>query len=246
MSLAEQIARAKVDYDNVYEAGFANGHAQGEEAGADSAYNEFWDNLQNNGAATDYTSCFGTWTNDENFRPKHDLIVLNGKYMFAGSKITDLAGLLRELGVTFDFSQMNTNSGAAYMFSESEITHAPVIAFLGNGNNNYAFSSARKLQSIEKIILKSSGLNYNWQSVFENCTSLTHVVFEGIFKETNVNLKWCPLSRASIESVMAALGDTATGKTLTLKQSAVNAAFTTEEWETLVATKPNWTITLSA
>ena len=33
-------------------------------------------------------------------------------------------------------------------------------------------------------------------------------------------------------------------QTLTLKESAVNAAFTTEEWAALEATKPNWTITL--
>lgn len=266
MSLAEQITRAKADLNAVYEAGkaaggggsydegYAAGVADGERNGFDTgaqfgrqlAEDEFWEHLQNGGAKTDYTSCFGAWTNDENFKPKHDLIVSKGRYMFAGSKITDLAGLLKQQGVTMDFSQMMTNSGMSYLFTDSEITHAPVISLLGDGNNSYIFSGATKLQSIEKVILKQSGYNYNLTNTFENCTSLTDVVFEGIAKESSVNMKWCPLSRASIESTVAALGDTATGKTLTLKKTAVEAAFTTEEWETLAATKPNWTITLSA
>ena len=236
-------------YNTGFEAGFASGEQGGIEIGVvmgkQAAYDEFWEHLQNGGAKADYTSCFGAWTNDENFKPKHDLIVSKGKYMFAGSKITDLAGLLKQQGVTLDFSQMMTNSGMSYLFTDSEITHAPVISLLGDGNNSYIFSGATKLQSIEKVILKQSGYNYNLTNTFENCTSLTDVVFEGIAKESNVNMKWCPLSRASIESVMAALGDTASGKTLTLKKTAVEAAFTTEEWETLVASKPNWTITLS-
>ncbi len=225
--------------------GEQNGFDIGAQFGRQQAEDEFWEHLQNGGAKTDYTSCFGVWTNDENFKPKHDLIVSKGKYMFAGSKITDLAGLLKQQGVTLDFSQMMTNSGMSYLFTDSEITHAPVISFLGDGNNSYIFSGATKLQSIEKVILKQSGYNYNLTNTFENCTSLTDVVFEGIAKESNVNMKWCPLSRASIESVVAALGDTASGKTLTLKKSAVEAAFTTEEWETLAASKPNWTIALA-
>ena len=225
--------------------GERNGFDTGAQFGRQLAEDEFWEHLQNGGAKTDYTSCFGTWTNDENFKPKHDLIVSKGKYMFAGSKITDLAGLLKQQGVTLDFSQMMTNSGMSYLFTDSEITHAPVISFLGDGNNSYIFSGATKLQSIEKVILKQSGYNYNLTNTFENCTSLTDVVFEGIAKESNVNMKWCPLSRASIESVVAALGDTASVKTLTLKKTAVEAAFTTEEWETLAASKPNWTIALA-
>lgn len=249
MSLAEQITRAKADLDAVYEAGKAAGgggsYDEGVEFGRQLAYDEFWDTLQNGGAKTDYTACFGAWTNDENFKPRYDLVPSQARYMFAHSKITDLAALLQNQGVVLDFSGNSENNALTYLFWESKITKAPIIDLSEQGNNSYNFYNATYLQSIEKVILSPTGNNYNFTTTFEGCTSLVDVTFENFFKQSSVNLRWCPLSRASIESVMAALGDTASGKTLTLKQSAVNAAFTTEEWETLAASKPNWTITLA-
>ena len=66
----------------------------------------------------------------------------------------------------------------------------------------------------------------------------------------NINFKDCPLSRKSIGCVVSALLSSVTGKTLTLKKSAVKAAFTKAiDWDMLVASKSNeyngnWTISL--
>jgi hypothetical protein len=61
-----------------------------------------------------------------------------------------------------------------------------------------------------------------------------------------INLKWSKkLSKASIESVIGCLSDAKTGLTATFSTTAKNNAFTTEEWDALVASKPNWTIALT-
>ena len=52
------------------------------------------------------------------------------------------------------------------------------------------------------------------------------------------------LTKESIESIMAALSTTATSKSVTFNQQAVNRAFTDEEWATLANTRSNWTINL--
>jgi hypothetical protein len=63
------------------------------------------------------------------------------------------------------------------------------------------------------------------------------------------------LNKESIKSFVNALSPTTTDKVLTLHKNAVNAAFETstgakdgensEEWVNLIATKSNWTITLT-
>lgn len=53
------------------------------------------------------------------------------------------------------------------------------------------------------------------------------------------------LSYETIQSIIGGLENTVSGKTLTLHKTAVNNAFTDEEWATLIATKPNWTISLA-
>lgn len=78
---------------------------------------------------------------------------------------------------------------------------------------------------------------------FLNCTALKEIRIAGTIG-LSVDFQYSPLSKASIESIMAALSDTTTGTSVTFSNIAVNAAFTTDEWNALVATKPNWTVTL--
>lgn len=53
-------------------------YANGENAGKQEQYDEFWDTLQNYGAKCDYQYAFGggRW-NDEIFKPKYDLVGIN-------------------------------------------------------------------------------------------------------------------------------------------------------------------------
>lgn len=236
MSLAEQIARAKADYDDVYE------------AGKKSAYDTFWDNIQQNGKRTNYRMFFcGEAWDDTTFKPKYNITCNWAERLFMLSKITDLKGVLEERGLTLDVSNAAKNGNMAMFATDSEITRLPAIDLrLLPNSNNYTFYRVPKLVSIDKIILKSDSLQIIEETTtFQNSTSLRDIVIEGKIWRS-LSFQWCPLSRASLESIMAALTDTVElAQVLTLNKAAVEAAFTTEEWETMVAAKPNWTITLA-
>lgn len=89
---------------------------------------------------------------------------------------------------------------------------------------------------------------------FYQCYNLTDITIGGVIGQT-VTFGDCPLNKASIENVVNVLSDTASGKTLTLRLTAVKKAFetsegandgnTSEEWLALAASKSNWTITLA-
>lgn len=117
------------------------------------------------------------------------------------------------------------------------------IDFRGNkGQIFYVFDGCTNLVTIRTLILDTK--NQLFSRYFNNCTSLQNITFEGeIFK--SINFQYSPLlSRASIENVVSCLSATSTDTTLTLSQTAVNNAFTTDEWNALIADKTNWTISL--
>lgn len=242
MSLAEQIARAKADYDDVYEAGKL--------AEQQRVYDETWDRLQldSQGNLSNYYfhAFAGPYWNDETFKPKYDLKMRYCDRLFAYSKITDLQAILDKQGVKMIFNFGNGNA-LSQAFMSSSITHIGVVDVSTANQCSYMFYDARKLVTIDKVIFKTGVKQYNLNTSFEKCSALENLTIEGNITAT-INFKDCTkLSRASIESVMVSLWDSATSdNTITFSQVAVNNAFTTEEWETLVATKPNWTITLAA
>jgi hypothetical protein len=81
--------------------------------------------------------------------------------------------------------------------------------------------------------------------MFSRCTSLRDLTFTGTINVSGINLYWCKLlTKDSIVSLVNALSSTATGQSVTVSQTAVNNAFTTDEWNALKATKSNWTIEL--
>lgn len=89
---------------------------------------------------------------------------------------------------------------------------------------------------------------------FQNCTALKEIRILG-----NIGLsvsfgESIVLSKESIISIVEALGNNVTGKTLTLSQTAVNAidwndtvidGVTYNTWEEVIGARNNWTITLS-
>ena len=130
------------------------------------------------------------------------------------------------------------------MFYLSTITQVPTVDFSGG---NYAientFDYASSIVTIEKIIMKADGTQKINQG-FNSCRNLANILFEGSIG-ASISFEDCPLlSKASVENIVNVLLDTATGKTVTFNKTAVNAAFTMDEWNALVATKPNWTVTL--
>ena len=241
MTIAEKIARAKADYDDVYE------------AGKKSAIGVFWDALQTKGNRTVYYETFFNF-GSEAFYPKYNIKLSGstGAYgtfrqfpVSAGlgdaSKRFDLVARLNECGVTLD------TSGATGMYRTFHFSAVTTIPTLDLRNCTSpcedTFYFCRHLHTIEKIILPSEE-NQAFYSTFGECTALENITFEGVIGN-GFNMQWSTLlSRASIENIIGALSTTASGRKITLSQTAVNNAFTTAEWTALVNTRPNWTVAL--
>ena len=95
-------------------------------------------------------------------------------------------------------------------------------------------------EDVGKIILPVHNVGFH---SFSKYAALKHIEVEGSFFG-RINFSDCPLTKASFTSVINALSSMASGQTATFKKTAKEAAFTEAEWQTLISTKPNWTISL--
>lgn len=119
------------------------------------------------------------------------------------------------------------------------------------------FQSSKALHTIE-ILDFSGAANRQLLTTFDLCTNLVSLkIIPNTIKQSIVFKGCSKLSADSIQSIIDGLATGVTGQTLTLSRTAVNKAFETEEganngsteeaseWFNLIATKPDWTITLS-
>ena len=252
MSIAEKLQAVAENQQKVYDAGFTAGQAaggdtdaafqEGFDAGKQAEYDTFWDAFQQNGNRTDYRCSFGGWT-EQMFKPKYDIRPTIGTdYMFAYSFVDgiDLVKVLEECGVVLDTSQA---AGFNYFVYCSGMSHLPVLDTRNAlWATNLAYNSS--VETIDKIILREDGSQIV-SSMITACPYLKNLVIEGVIgNDMDISGSW-QLTKASIESIINALSDTVSGKILQISKRAVNNAFTTDEWNALRATKPNWTITLA-
>ena len=190
------------------------------DAGAKSEYDRFWDAYQNKGNNKFYVYAFaGERWNDNTYNPKYTIVPTgNCQMMYIQSGVTDTK-------VTIDLDRATVT------------------------NCTSMFKDAANLKTIQLLKVRDT---IPMHDHFSGCSKLENITIEGTIGRI-VNMSKCPLSRVSIESVVSALSGTATvdtvnGKelTATFKASAVNAAFTAEEWAALTASKPNWRFVLAA
>ena len=224
------------------------------EAGKKVEHDTFWDAYQQNGNRTVYTQAFfGPGWTDETFRPKYSIGVgsLNLNNLFAYSLITDLVDILDRQGVTLDCSScLYVNMTFKDM---ANVTKIPAVNAPKSTMFNGTFAGNQKLHTIGTITLGNSG-NATFTDTFYMCYALENVTFSGVIGK-DINFQWSSrLTADSIASIVNALSDTASGRTATFSAAAVNNAFETgegaadgaasAEWESLLATKSNWTISL--
>lgn len=213
------------------------------EAGKKAEYDAFWNAyLPDNLANWQYIFYSQRW-NDDNFYPNKDIKPVGAfTFGFSSHHITNLKQRLIDCGVTLDTSKVTSGN---YMFCFApNITHIPTLSLVGLTEQVRAlFDGDKQLVEIEKIILPQK-INATFDAWFSNCLALEHITFEGVIG-SSINLQWSTkLTQASIRSIFNALSSTTSGLTLTLSRVAKEAAFTTDEWNTLVATKSNWSISL--
>lgn len=141
----------------------------------------------------------------------------------------------------YPITPRNSNGIGGMFFWNQQITDTKVsITALGNASQ--AFANAANIKRIPKLIFNGCT---NIKNMFLNCPKLEELNCEGELDITGLDLKDSPkLNKASIESIISVLSTTTTGLSITLSQTAVNNAFTTDEWNALIATRTNWTISL--
>ena len=219
--------------------GVNDGYTDGVSAGQKTEYDRFWDVYQQKGQRTDYDSAFrGVGWNGDSFYPKYDIIVSKANNCFTNfdGKI-NLSERLSQCGVELDVSKAGS---LVQFFMGSNFTHVPHLVAPNCNNIGFICGSCYYLTNFS--LTTDTELTSTANS-FNQCTSLTDVELNCKLA-ASINFQWSPLTRQSIESVMAALSENTHDLTATFQKTAVEAAFTTQEWNDLTATRTNWNIAL--
>ena len=239
MSISEKLTTIAENQEKVYE------------AGKTKEWSDFWEkyqslNLSQPYERTDYIMAFcgGGW-NRMTFYPKYNMKVSNAERMFQffgqyTGETFNLASRLKEINITIDYSNCTR---FYYCFGGSFIDTLPTIDMTSatSASTNYSAFSSSFLHTVEKFIFSE---NTDLTGAFVSADKLKNInEIEGTIGKT-VDLKSCLLTKASITNVVNALSGNVSGITCTFKKTAKEAAFTTDEWNTLIATKSNWTFSL--
>lgn len=222
--------------------------------GMQTEYDRFWDKFQQSGTRGTYSYAFAYQWDENIFTPKYDIVPVIADYMFRAFPCTakpfDLVDKLQELNINLDFSKCTNMSS---LTSYSYISRMGVVDMRACAAHSTTFGYSNELKTIDKIIVDENNTFAN--AVFR-VPKLEDITVEGTVA-SDISFQYCTrLTKESITSIINALGDETivAGKTLTLSQTAVNTAFetsegaadgeTSEEWNNLISTKTNWTITL--
>lgn len=260
MSAADKLTTIAENVPKVYESGQENVRAQVEPINAElekclagtsvegqTWYDKFWETFQQNGNRTDYRFAFsgGGW-NSNNFKPKYP-IKLKDAYLeriFNESFFAvNLAEVFRENNVTLDFSDV---TNASYLFYYCLSPRIPEVGADTITKANHMFGIAWMLVTIDKLIVAP---NCDMSSAFFRCDALENITLENEIASSTWNFTGVHnLSRESIAHIIGKLSATSTGLSITFSNKSVVKAFgsvDSEEWQALVASKPNWTISLA-
>lgn len=265
-TIAEKLVQIAENEKAVYQSGYdkaleKGGYNQGFEDGKQAEYDAFWDAYQpykGNAHYYQYAFCNEGW-NDETFKPKYDIVFArgySGNNTFWSCAVTDLAAALERQKVKLDTTFCGFMSATFQLTKTKRIPEINCSHVHEYGNNLTNTFDSSLVETIDKLIVTET-LGYT--NTFNKCANLKNIVFEGVIGQ-NINFQWSTLlTRASIESVVNHLSDTASGKTLTLSLTAIKTAFGADphdwdgdgikdgwigssEWIDLISTKPNWNI----
>ena len=249
MDVAEKLTLASTNMPKVY----SSGKKKGFEEGKQSAWDDFWDIFQEGGARREYYHAFVRGWNANNFKPKYDIIIegdARGVFQYWRQEpIANIAEICREQGITLDFSGA-TNTNTAFRFCYSPDLPTLDLRNVMSMAEMFAFANIKR---IEKII-SSETTAWDTLKVFTYNTTIEHILFEGVIAKS-IDAHTEPFDKETIVSLINTLSTTVSGKKCSLKKASVDKAFETSvgandgsesaEWLALVATKSNWTISLS-
>lgn len=241
MSIAEKLVTISDNMQNLFN------------AGKQAEYDTFWKVLQLHGNKNEYYFAFaGSSWNSWTLNPKYIIapvdetvnsLSVQGLFYHCnrGNEATGLGKIdYRNIAHMFDFANIKNAQG---MFANACMDYI-VVDFSNVEAMQATFQDSNGYQT--HITLTVSEKCTNFANAFYGASNLTDLIFtEGSVIAANLDVKSCPLSKESITSIINALSSSVTGKTLALKKTAKEAAFTSAEWSALIATKTNWTISLA-
>ncbi len=212
-------------------------------------WNRRWDGLQNYGNLTDYRFFYAAMNmNNIKDEPKYKVIKPTSLYMFSylstryTSEGIDFAALCEQWGVTFDTSNC-TEWG--YAFSNSAIARVPPLDARGKDWATQVFYFNSRLHTVDEILVdENTKLSSTY--TFNGTSNLENIKFTGTIAMSVSFAHSTKLSKASFINIFGHFSTTATF-TATFSRTAVINAFgsvDSAEWTTLVASRPNVTVSL--
>ena len=122
------------------------------------------------------------------------------------------------------------------MFRQANVTRLPELDFSKARDISYVFSNCDHLHTLDKLIVSESA---SFNNAFMGCKQLANLQMGGTIGQNGFNVTDCPLTRESLLSILNALKDGVSGKTVTL--GANNLAKLTAE-EKAIATNKGWVL----
>lgn len=238
-TIADKLTQIANDIPIIYDSGYNNGFSDGMSKGEYDYFYSFWDNFQQNGERENYNYGFGGagWTN-ETFTPQYDIVPKYAARMMAHSQISgSLTEILNRFGVKLDSSKADYFQ---YVFDSCpNLTEVPHLVGNYSLSGVFAYCGALTTASLE-VQEKTT-----FDLAFVNCFSLENLTITGTIGQ-NIDLSACAnLTKASVESVINHLSDSASYSTITFNEAVLWNNYTPDAFEELIATKPNWTISLA-
>lgn len=249
MSVAEKLTAIAENVPKVYE------------AGKKAEYDAFWDTFQQNGERKAYQFAFGSCFTPELFKPKYAIVPKRAykddtpeSNMFSltnregGDNKIDLTNFPIDLSHLYDTYTGNVGTVFSNANIENvfvDLTNVQKVSTLFNYNN-----SSREPQNIRLRITESLTSIHNMFYYMGDVPGkpLTISFTEDSILVTSLGLNQAKyVTTECIRNIFNVASDTVTGQTLTFKTEAITNAFgsvDSAEWKALVASKPNWTISL--
>ena len=241
MSIADKLTQIAENEQKVFD------------AGKKAEYDAFWDAVQDHGKRKNYNFAFSaSMYTQETFKRRHPIkpsSIVNGFAYWGQSGYPKSLIDLRAIDLDLSECTMLFN----IFFDNRQVSAVGVLDCRLATNYQSLFNGALNLEIVEKLMLENTGA-MSFSNTFQKCPLLRTINIEGVIGKDIDFQSSTLLSHDSIVSVINALSATATGRTATFSKTAVQNAFetsegaadgsTSEEWLNLIATKPNWTISL--
>ena len=219
-AILESLKRVSENVTRVYQSGVAVGLKRAGEV----VENEFWDGFTNSGNRTEYARAFAYW-GCEYIRPTRKIIPTTsdaGLNTFAHN-----TNLKKVEAAYFDFSQKPRGTGnqSGYYYTFYNCKALEEIEDIGMQADYCHYNSFRNCDALHTIAKIRCDENTSFTEAFTSSNRLENITFEGTIGQ-NLYIASPKLSNDSISNIVSCLSDTASGKTLTLSQTAVdNAGF---------------------